>query len=323
MGLKEEILQKLTEKGTHYDELEKAFPHTDLAQFLMDMEHRKLVENRRGVWFITRKGEKEIQKGKQKVYNVLVVPAICFFLLSAYLYMGYTDVHDENMQLLQEKADAEENLFKTNEDKKAAETEENAKLSELSAEQDETAQLDTSYENTKESVYTLQEEVDYFECLERCYPDTFVTVDNVYIKEKVDEITKGLKTLKQKQKAIYEFVRDHIIYDENRFRSGRIDLWEYPEDVLKRGSGQFEDKFLVLLTMFRTAGTPPEHVRFVAAEVDGNDNWIWVEAYDGSNWWILDPFEGYTFTSHPKDEFYREHKVVILWWFNDTGFVRG
>ena len=80
---------------------------------------------------------------------------------------------------------------------------------------------------------------------------------------------------------------------------------------------------MLLLTMLRTAGTPQEHVKFIAADVDGNDSWIWVEAYDGNTWWILDPFEEYEFTSTPKDAFYQEHTVIVLWWFNDEGYFRG
>ncbi len=139
----------------------------------------------------------------------------------------------------------------------------------------------------------------------------------------MDEITAGLTTLREKQEALYNFVRDKIEYDESIYHFGRLDMWEYPEDILRRGKGGFEDKYLLLLTMLRIAGTPPDDVRFVAAEVDGNDSWAWVEAYDGTSWWILDPFEEYEFTSTPLDKFYDDHKVVILWWFNDTEFAIG
>jgi len=148
------------------------------------------------------------------------------------------------------------------------------------------------------------------------------TIDPAFV-EKVGELTAGLTTLREKQEAIYEFVRDQIKDDNYVFSTGREDMWEYPDDILKRGFGGYEDKFMLLLTMLRAAGTPQDDVRFIAADVDGNDSWIWVEAYDGSTWWILDPFEGYEFTSTPKDAFYQAHTVIVLWWFNDEGYFRG
>jgi transglutaminase-like putative cysteine protease len=183
--------------------------------------------------------------------------------------------------------------------------------------------LDSSYEYTRKDVESLEQELNKFTCLENCTPDTFVTVDNPYVKATVDEITAGLTTLKEKQKAVFEFVRDNIEDDENIFRTGRTDYWEYPEDILERGKGHFEDKYLLLMTMLRMVGTAPEHVMFIAGEVDGSDNWIWVEVYDGERWWILDPFEGYEFEEESKDRFYTNHEVVILWWFNDAAYRGG
>ncbi len=323
MAFEEKILQNLKKGATGFDELKKTFPQEELAETLMNMEERQLVENKKGIWIITEKGKKKIKKERKITQNLLVVPAVCFFLLSAHFYVGYTDVQDANTQLLLEKAEKEEQLSSLYGEKEEVEAEHSAKLTELAAEQNNTSLLHTSHEETKDFVQSLQEELDHYECMEKCTPDVFVTVDNPYVKAKVDEITRGLTSLKKKQRAVYEFVRDEIELDHSIFGSGRIDSWEYPEDILKRGKGDIEDKFLLLLTMLRIAGTPAEHVKFVAAEVDGNDNWAWVEAYDGSNWWVLDPFEEYNFTSNPKDTFYTQHKVVVLWWFNDKVFKKG
>ena len=323
MGLERDILHNLAKNSKTYEELKVTFPGSNLAQVLIDMEKRNLIENRDGTWFITKEGQKKTGGKTQIAHYALVVPAIIFFLLSAHYYSGYTDAITANEQLLQEKADVEAELAKTFEQKEAADAEYTAKAALLTQEEGKTSLLSLSQEEVSSAADALQEEVDYFECLERCTPDIFVTVDNPYVKAKVDELTQGLTTLREKQEAIYEFVRDEIDDDEYLFRTGRLDLWEYPEDILKRGKGHYEDKFLLLLTMLRIAGTPPEDVRFVRAEVDGDDSWIWVECSDGDTWWILDPFEEYTFTDNPKDTFYRQHKVVILWWFNDIGYRGG
>lgn len=321
MGIEKDVLRTLTKGSCTYEDLKEVFPGVDVAHILIKMEEKHLVENKEGAWFITEKGKEKITQ--KKMGYALIIPAICFFLLSAHFYMGYTDLYQANEQLLQEKTDADAQLSRISQQKETAEAEYNAALEELAAEQDTTSQLNTSYEETEESVEALKEELNHFECLERCTPNRFVTLDNAYVKAKVDTITAGLTTLQEKQVAVFNFVRDKIEYDQSIFSSGRVDAWEYPEDILKRGIGGFEDKYMLLLTMLRIAGTPPEHVKFIAGEVDGNDNWGWVEAYDGTTWWVLDPFEGYEFTTESKDQFYTNHTVVIMWWFNDTTYRKG
>ncbi|KYK33747.1 MAG: transglutaminase domain-containing protein [Theionarchaea archaeon] len=334
MKIEKDILRNLNKGPRTYEGLKRDFPRVDVAQLLIEMEEQHLVVNKGGAWFITEGGKKTITEGKKKVgrkkqiakkvaYSLLVVPVIFFFLQSASFNEEYTDALNHNAQLLQEKTETEQQLSSVNMEKEGVEAEYVKKMDELKGEQDATAQLNTPLEEAQHVVNSLKNELNRYQCLETCTPDKFVTVDNEYVKAKVDEICAGLTSLREKQEAVYKFVRDEIKDDESTFCFGRLDMWEYPEDILKRGKGHWEDKFLLLLTMLRIAGTPPEHAKFIAAEVDGNDNWLWVEAYDGATWWVLDPFEGYEFTSNPKEQFYEEHEVIILWWFNDTEFRRG
>lgn len=337
MGLEKDILHNLNKGPRTYEELKKAFPYSNLSQILITLEKEQVIENKKGIWFITEKGKQHImgdeeltEKAKGKkiplgkiVYILLVVPAIIFFLLSAQFYQSYLDAQHTTQQLLDERADIEKTISFLSDKEKAAKAQYDEKVDELTQEQDKTSQLTESLIDTTDAVETLEEDVAYYHCLETCTPDTFVTVDNEYVKKKVDELIAGLTTLREKQEAVYEFVRDEIVEKEDIYHMGRIDLWEYPEDILKRGEGHYEDKFLLLMTMLRMAGTPAEHVRFVALEVDGSDSWSFVEAYDGKDWWLLDPFEGYVFTSTPRDEFFDEHDVTVLWWFNDVQFKRG
>jgi transglutaminase-like putative cysteine protease len=323
MGLERDILRTLRNRSRTFDELHTAFPQTKLSEVLIGMEGKRLIENKNGTWIITTQGQHIISRGGKFVYGILLVPALVFFLLAGTFYTGYSETVNETTHLLDEKSQRESERVDTETQKPLVQAEYDEILSQLEDTQDETARLMTSHETVSKSLNSLHEELNYYTCLETSTPDTFVTVDNAYLKGKVNEITSGLASLKEKQIAIYEFVRDEIADDEYNFRTGRLDLWEYPEDILKRGKGHFEDKFLLLLTMLRIAGTPADQVKFIAADVDGNDSWVWVEAYDGSEWWILDPFEGYTFTENPRDEFYKEHEVTILWWFNDAGIHRG
>lgn len=323
MALEKEVLRRLKDRPQTFEELKAIFPQSNLPEILINMEENNLIENRDGTWFLTEKGAKKRLKKQTPLVYLLIIPAIIFFLLSAHFHMGYTDAKSETQELLSEKEAAEDQLETVHDQQEEIQKEYTQKLSHLEEEQEATAELTLSLADAQDTVEGLQEEKEYLHCLETCTPDTFVTVDNQYIQAKVDEITSEMTTLRKKQEAVYKFVRDQIKDDEQLFRNGRLDLWEYPEVILRRGKGHYEDKFMLLLTMIRVAGTPSDHVKFIAAEVDGNPSWAWVEVYDGESWWILDPFEGYTFTSTPRDEFYDEHDVDILWWFNDIRFVEG
>lgn len=322
MGIERDILKTLNRKATSYDELKEVFPQETLAQILIGMEKKQLVKNKGGIWTITKEGTGKIG-GKKPislvVYSLLAVPIVVFFLLSMSYHGELADIQDHNQQLLQVKAETEQQLSATTQQKEDAEAVYTSTQDELEAEQDTTVSLNTSYQEEQHAIDSLSNEITKYKCRETCTPDAFVTVDNPYVKAKVDEITAGLTTLREKQEAVYEFVRDEIEEEEYVFGAGRMDLWEYPEDILRKGKGQDEDKFVLLLTMLRIVGTPPEYVRFLVADVDGGSTWIWVEFYDGTTWWLLDPLEGYEFTSTPRDTFFAEHDVIILWWFNDTG----
>jgi hypothetical protein len=323
VGLEKDILKSLSKGPRTYEGLQTEFPHKNLVQTLMTMERKNLAENREGAWFITKEGQGKLSQKNYVLASLLIIPIIAFILLSAQYHTAYVEAQNQNETLLTQKQDIDSELSSLKEQASQAATRYQSILDNLTEEEEKTSQLEESLSTSQQSLNSAQEELSYFHCLEQCTPNNFVTVDNAYVKAKVDEITSGLTTLKQKQMAVYNFVRDEIADDESIFRFGRTDLWEYPEDILRRGKGHYEDKYLLLLTMLRIVGTPPEHVKFIAAEVDGNDSWIWVEVYDGAKWWILDPFEGYSFTTTPRDEFYEEHTVEVLWWFNDVQYRKG
>jgi predicted transglutaminase-like cysteine proteinase len=315
-------LKTLSKGPRTYEGLHTELPYENLVQTLITMERKNLAENRGGAWFITKKGQGKLSQRGYILASLLVIPLIACVLLSAQYHAAYVEALSQNEALLHQKQAIDSDLSQLKEQALQAAAEYQSILDNVTEEEEKTFQLEESLQTSQQSLNSVQEELSYFHCLEQCTPNTFVTVDNAYVKAKVDEITSGLTTLKQKQIAVFNFVRDDIADDESIFRFGRTDLWEYPEDILRRGKGHYEDKYLLLLTMLRIAGTPPQDVKFIAAEVDGNE-WIWVEVYDGDTWWILDPLEGYSFTTTPRDKFYEEHRVEVLWWFNDAQYRRG
>lgn len=81
-----------------------------------------------------------------------------------------------------------------------------------------------------------------------------IDCDTDSVKEKAIEITKGLKTDKEKAVALYYFVRDKIkhnaytpLYDPNRYKAS---------STLKAGHGMCQNKAILLVALARATGIP-------------------------------------------------------------------
>ncbi len=85
-------------------------------------------------------------------------------------------------------------------------------------------------------------------------PTAFIDWDTQSVKNKAQEMTRGLDTDREKAVALYYFVRDRIKY--NTYAEGFS-----PEDfkasvILQRGSGHCQHKALLLVALARAAGIP-------------------------------------------------------------------
>jgi hypothetical protein len=81
-----------------------------------------------------------------------------------------------------------------------------------------------------------------------------IDCDSNSIKEKALEVTKGLKTDKEKAVALFYFVRDKIkhnayvpLYDANRYKAS---------STLKEGNGMCQNKAILLVALARAVGIP-------------------------------------------------------------------
>ena len=114
-------------------------------------------------------------------------------------------------------------------------------------------------------------------------PTAFIDWDNKAVKRKARELTRGLKTDREKAVALYYFVRDQIRH--NPYAPGFV-----PEDykaslVLNRGNGYCQHKALLLVALARAAGIPARlAVGFASGDFDPANNRYLVSEANAHSW---------------------------------------
>ena len=108
-------------------------------------------------------------------------------------------------------------------------------------------------------------------------------VNNAKIKKLVNKLTKGLKTDKQKAKAIFNYVRDTISY------SFYYDTKHGAVGTLKAKSGNCVDHAHLLAAMYRTAGLATRYghgkCTFSGGSTYGH---VWTQVLIGNTWTVSD-----------------------------------
>ncbi len=179
----------------------------------------------------------------------------------------------------------------------------------------------------------LQEQVDQYKKMQSRDPRGFITVDDPVVKAKVEEITKGWATTRDKQEALFEYVRDEITYvtegNPKRyiypkpFLEYKFDFWQYPKETIEWKKGDCEDQAILLCTMMRAAGVPASDVRvavgllYIGGEVFGGH--AWCEFKMGHVWYVLEstcPTCSYI----ERADYYKTYSPEIWGWFNDEEY---
>ena len=110
-------------------------------------------------------------------------------------------------------------------------------------------------------------------------------VGNQAIKTLTESLTAGLSTDSAKAKAIFNYVRDQIAYEEYKdSKYGAV-------VTMDRKSGNSADQAHLLIAMLRTAGIPARYHHGICTFTDGTiTDHVWVEyTFDGATWHALDP----------------------------------
>lgn len=108
-------------------------------------------------------------------------------------------------------------------------------------------------------------------------------VNNAKIKSLVNSLTSGLTNKIDKAKAIYNYVRDNIVYDYYyNTHKGAV-------ATLNSKSGNCADQAHLLISMYRTAGFPARYVHGTCRFSDGIFGHVWTQVLIGDTWVVGDP----------------------------------
>ncbi len=107
-------------------------------------------------------------------------------------------------------------------------------------------------------------------------------VNNAKIKSLVNSLTKGLTDDIDKAKAIFNYVRDNIVYDYYyNSHKGAV-------STLKAGSANCADQAHLLVCMYRTAGFKARYVHGTCVFSDGTFGHVWTQVLIGKYWVVGD-----------------------------------
>ncbi len=128
--------------------------------------------------------------------------------------------------------------------------------------------------NTKNTVSSLSA---YHKATKNCQ------VNNAKIKSLVKSLTSGLTDDIDKAKALFNYVRDSIVYDYY------YDSHRGAVGTLNRGSANCADQAHLLIAMYRTAGFNARYVHGTCKFSDGWYGHVWTQVLIGNTWVVGDP----------------------------------
>lgn len=106
--------------------------------------------------------------------------------------------------------------------------------------------------------------------------------------KKAAELTKGLKTDKEKIAAIYNYVVKTFSYDYDKINNIDTTYVPDPDKVLKEGKGICYDYSAVFAAMLRSQGIPAKLIKGYSTLVKGYHAWNEVYLADEDRWMIVD-----------------------------------
>lgn len=107
--------------------------------------------------------------------------------------------------------------------------------------------------------------------------------------KKAQELTKGLKTDKEKVKAIYQYVISNISYDYDKLNTLESSYLPNIDETLEKGKGICYDYSSTFAAMLRSVGIPAKLVKGYSTST-GKVYHAWNEVYmsDTGKWMIVD-----------------------------------
>jgi predicted transglutaminase-like cysteine proteinase len=171
----------------------------------------------------------------------------------------------------------------------------------------------------------LNQEISSYNIYESKDPRIFVEINDSLVTETLSQIITPAMGNAEKARAIFNYTRDEIKKDDKLIRNGRIDYWNYPDNILLSKKGEYEDKIILLVSMLRASGFSENDVEVVGAKINllnSTSSDIWVELKLNGNIYLLLPREKNNYDSYNKNDIYKLYSVQELFRFNDKKLMR-
>lgn len=118
-------------------------------------------------------------------------------------------------------------------------------------------------------------------------PSKGIESDHEEIIQQAKKITKGLKSEREKAKAIYKFVSQHVAYDVNKAENDIFDIGDSAVTALETGEGICQDYAFLATALLRASDIEARYVNG-----DAGERHAWVEAKVDGDWIEMDPTWG-------------------------------
>ncbi|SET54852.1 Transglutaminase-like superfamily protein [Oceanobacillus limi] len=138
-----------------------------------------------------------------------------------------------------------------------------------------------------ESVVKVGHQVAHITDQRDLLPSRGIESDHPEIIQKAEEITAGIHGEREKAKAIYEFVAQHVAYDVEKAEKDIFDIGDSALTTLESGIGICQDYAFLATALLRAIGMEAHYVEGYAGE-----RHAWVEVKTDGKWIEMDPTWG-------------------------------
>ena len=152
----------------------------------------------------------------------------------------------------------------------------------------------------------------------------YITPDAPEVKAAVNDILSGeWRWAYNDFNALREWIATHVSPKSDQDVHGVIDYWQLPAETLKLGTGDCEDFAILLCTLLRAYGVPPDQVYVaIGFSQDGAGHGYLVEKWYKGIWRVIEPIAG-ALTGMFLMDWATSVSFEERYCFNDQGYFEG
>lgn len=140
-----------------------------------------------------------------------------------------------------------------------------------------------------QTIAHAQFSVDNVEDQRNLLPSQGIESDHVSIQEQAEQITEGIADDRERARAVYAFVAQHVAYDVEKYQTENsfTRLYDSALEALDSGKGVCQDYAYLAIALLRSLGMEAHYVVGQAGELHA-----WVEVMVDGEWIEMDPTWG-------------------------------